>query len=368
MSIISFLCLRKHMHFHSAIVFLLMFYCLCVLFINLPELIYLDKKGAMIEAGVWSINFGLFFVAQDESLWAEIENRGYYIPVIFFIFAVSPILLTFVLGSGLNANFSLRHVIQLMNINNATNHIVSYQSYGDKLALLSFLAFCITKNKKTKIAIVIFSVITFYVIASKAGLFGFVSALFLWNVVSAMNKKNKLKLLVILYLILVGPFYIKTVVIGYSGFIESENWIVRLLATGTKDSSVFSRKEIQMKNYETMSSRVFLGDYKFDVKAGRPGTYTHNVSFFIEYYGIFYFITFILFWIYLIIFNIKSKRNGVLRDYVVLSMLYFSVLMLVARAGSEYLMYWTLGCACVTLRSKTLKLLPTLNLSKFTKE
>lgn len=332
-----------------------MFYCLCVLFINLPNLLNIDNKGTIVDLGIWAINFGLFFIAQDELLWTKIENHEHYVIILFFIFALTPIFLTFFLGSGLNINFSLRHAIQLINIRDLTNLGVSYQSYGDKLALMSFLVFCLTNNKKLRITLLILSLTSFYVITSKASLLGFVSALILWWSISAINMKNKLKVVVLLFLLLSSVLFLNIVIVESSNLQDSRIWIVKLLATGRKDSSIVSRREIQAKNQEVLASRLILGDYKFDVKIGRPGTYTHNVTSLIEYYGIFYFIAFISFWTYLLILNIKSKRNSVLRNYTVLSMLYFSVLMLVARAGSGYLTYWTLGCATTSLAIRDFK-------------
>ena len=354
-SVVNFLCLRRNISTYSTIAFLLMFYCLCVLFINLPNLLNIDNKGTIVDLGIWAINFGLFFIAQDELLWTKIENHEHYVIILFFIFALTPIFLTFFLGSGLNINFSLRHAIQLINIRDLTNLGVSYQSYGDKLALMSFLVFCLTNNKKLRITLLILSLTSFYVITSKASLLGFVSALILWWSISAINMKNKLKVVVLLFLLLSSVLFLNIVIVESSNLQDSRIWIVKLLATGRKDSSIVSRREIQAKNQEVLASRLILGDYKFDVKIGRPGTYTLNVTSLIEYYGIFYFIAFISFWTYLLILNIKSKRNSVLRNYTVLSMLYFSVLMLVARAGSGYLTYWTLGCATTSLAIRDFK-------------
>lgn len=348
-SVTSFILFNRETNIFSIIAFFLMLYCLSILFINIPDLMLLDRKGVFVELGVWAINFGLFFIAQDESVWRFIEEHTYSVIIIYILFVMSPIFLMIILGSGSEANYSLRSLISLLDIAGDDNYGVSYQSYGDKIALLSFLMFFISKNKIAKMSVVFITVISLYVVGSKASMLGFASAIFVWYVINTFDHINILKFIVITT-VLIGTFlFIQTSIIGNPNLQESKYWIVKSLASGSEDQSVESRKEIQTNNQKTLKTRLLLGNYKFDLKEGRPGSYTHNILFFLDYYGIFYFAVFVLFWLYIFILNIKSKKNILITNYTILSMLYFSILMLVARSGSGYLTYWTLGCAVASI-------------------
>lgn len=57
-SVTSFILFNRETNIFSIIAFFLMLYCLSILFINIPDLILLDKKGVIVELGVWTINFG----------------------------------------------------------------------------------------------------------------------------------------------------------------------------------------------------------------------------------------------------------------------------------------------------------------------
>lgn len=350
-SVTGFILFNRETNIFSIITFFLMLYCLSILFINIPDLILLDKKGVIVELGVWTINFGLFFIAMDESVWKFIEEHTYSVIIIYILFVMSPIFLMIVLGSGSEANYSLRSLISLLDIASDDNYGVAYQSYGDKIALLSFLMFFIAKNKIAKMLVVFITVVSLYVVGSKASMLGFASAIFVWYVINTFDHKNVLKFFVITT-VLIGAFlFIQTSIIGNQNLMESKYWIVKSLAAGSEDSSVQNRKDIQSINLETLNSRLLLGEYKFDLKEGRPGSYTHNILYYLDYYGIIYFTVFVLFWLYILILNIKSKKNILITNYATLSMLYFSILMLVARSGSGYLTYWTLGCAVASINT-----------------
>jgi hypothetical protein len=351
-SVTGFIMFNRETTIFSIIAFFLMLYCLCILIFNIPELILLDKKEVIVELGVWAINFGLFFIAMDGSVWRFIEEHTRSMIIIYILFVMSPIILMFFLGSGAETNYSLRSLINLLDIAGDDNYGVSYQSYGDKIALLSFLMFFISKNKIVKMLVVFITAVSLYVVGSKASMLGFASAIFVWYVINTFDHKNIFKFIVITAALIGAFLFIQTNIIGNPDLQESKYWIVKSLASGSEDESVESRKEIQTNNQKTLKTRLLLGNYKFDLKEGRPGSYTHNILFFLDYYGIFYFSVFVMFWLYLLILNIKSKHNLLITNYATLSMIYFTILMLVARSGSGYLTYWTLGCAVASKKSR----------------
>lgn len=350
-SVTGFIFLNRETSIFSIIGFLLMLYCLGILFFNIPELIRMDRKEVIVELGVWAINFGLFFIALDGSIWRFIEGHTRSVIIVYILFVMSPIFLMFILGSGSEVNYSLRSLINLLDIAGDDNYGVSYQSYGDKIALVSFLMFFIVKNKIAKMLVVFTTVISLYVVGSKASMLGFASATFVWYVINTFDHKNLLKFFVITTVFIGAFLFIQNSIVGNYSLMESKYWIVKSLASGSEDGSVQSREEILKTNIATLKSRFFLGNYKFDLKEGRPGTGTHNVLYFIDYYGVLYFSTFVIFWLYVLFLNIKSKKNILITNYATLSMLYFSLLMLVARSGSGYLTYWTLGCAVASINT-----------------
>jgi hypothetical protein len=350
-SVAGFILFNRETNVFSIIAFFLMLYCLGILVFNIPELLRFDRKEVIVELGVWAINFGLFFIALDGSVWRFIEGHTRSVIIVYILFAMSPIFLMIILGSGSETNYSLRSLIYFLDIAVEDNHGVSYQSYGDKIVLLSFLMFFIINSRIAKILVIIVTLISLYIVGSKASMLGFSSAIVSWHVINMFEQKNILKFVVVTTA-LIGTFiFIHTAIIGNPNLQESEYWIVSSLASGTEDQSVQSRRAIQDTNRETLKSRLLLGNYKFDLKEGRPGSYTHNILYYLDYYGIIYFTVFVLFWLYILILNIKSKKNILITNYATLSMLYFSILMLVARSGSGYLTYWTLGCAVASINT-----------------
>jgi len=296
-SVTRFILFNRETNIFSIIAMFLMLYCLAIMIFNIPELIRLDRKEVIVELGVWAINFGLFFIAMDESVWKFIEEHTYSVIIVYILFVMSPILLMTILGSGSEVNYSLRSLIYLLDIAEEGNYGVSYQSYGDKIALLSFLMFFIAKNKIAKMLVVFITVVSLYVVGSKASMLGFASAIFVWYVINKFDHKNILKFFMITT-VLMGIFlFIQTNIIGNQDLMESKYWIVKSLASGSEDQSVESRKEIQINNQKTLKTRLLLGNYKFDLKEGRPGSYTHNILYYLDYYGIIYFTVFVLFWL-----------------------------------------------------------------------
>jgi len=344
-SVTKFILFNKKTNIFSIVAFLLMLHCLAILIFNIPELVLLDKKEIIVELGVWAINFGLFFIAMDGSVWRFIEEHTHSIIIIYFLFVMSPIILIMILGSGAEVNYSLRSLINFLNIAADDNYGVSYQSYGDKIALLSFLMFFIVKTKISKMLVYIITLASLYVVGSKASMLGFASSIVVWYVVNTLDFSSIFRFIVITTALIGVLLYSQINIVGNPNLQESKYWIVKSLALGTEDQSVESRRDIQIINQKTLKRRFLIGNYKFDLKEGRPGSYTHNILYFLDYYGVFYFSVFVMFWLYVLIINITSKKNILITNFATLSMLYYSVLMLVARSGSGYLTYWTLGCA-----------------------
>jgi len=327
-------------------------YCFAVFVVNIPELMKIDMQYVMVECGVWAINFGLFFIALDETLWTALNEHRRMVGFLYILFTAVPIFVIIILGNAADANYSLRRLVYLLDLSSGgDNHGVSYQSYGDKIALLTFLALLLCKSRVQKICVFCLTLVSLYIVGSKASLLGFMFASAVYFLVKIYKNKGILKFIASLAVILVMLLYSAFHVVGNEAYQDSENWILQSFAAGGEEESVESRSDILKMNMETLRSRFLLGDYAFDLKMGRPGSATHNVLLFLDYYGIFGFAFFVSLWCYLLFLLIRYRGPKILVvDYSILSLLFYGILVIVARGGSGYLTYWTLGAAAAAVK------------------
>ena len=329
-----------------------MLYCFAVFVVNTPELMKIDMQYVIVEYGVWAINFGLFFIALDETLWMALNEHRRMVGLLYILFTAAPIFVIIILGNGADANYSLRRLVYLLDLSSGgDNHGVSYQSYGDKIALLTFLAFLLCKSRVQKVCVFCLSLISLYIVGSKASLLGFLFANVVYFLVETYKRKGILKFTALLTVILVMLLYGVFHVVGNEAYQDSENWVLQSFAAGEEEGSVESRQNILKMNMETLRSRFLLGDYAFDFKMGRPGSATHNILMFLDYYGIFGFAFFASLWCYLLFLLIRYRSPKILVvDYSILSLLFYGILIIIARGGGGYLTYWTLGSAAAAVK------------------
>ena len=342
---------KKYFNVVFIVVLFSILYCFCIYVINIRELITIDKYYAHTYLGVWCINLALFIIATDYCFFYRIKNSKLFV-YLYIILLLSPIILMLYLGHYMEAGFSLNNQVEMMGLWNESNHGIVYQSYGDKIVLLTL--FFINIYPKYKKIIICITLISLYIVGSKASFVAFVATLIVYYLVKSYNNKQFGRMLSVISLILGTGILFKLLpkFIEYSSSMAN-SWLFNLLYLRNRDISFMTRESIFMENMKTFWDRFFLCDYLFDVKLGRPGTYTHNALAFIDYYGIVIFLFYILVWMS-IIFSLtcEIRKNNFVINTTFYSMVFMSVLFIGARNGMDYLTYWVLGMAVLSIQYK----------------
>lgn len=336
---------------------LFFFYCFCIYLADIHTLAAIDSNYMVIQTGVWTINFALFLIGADKRLWDQITKNIRYLIILYFLFLFPLFLLLKFIGNAGEANYSLRSLILLADINLGDTHSVAYQSMGGKMALFTFIVMSSIYNKYYRtplclFAFVAFSLLSLYIIGSKACLIGFVFSIIIYTLVLLCHKKQYKTAVAVSVLIAVIISSTYLFVVGNSNLQDSKIWIVRSLSEGDEDGSVTSRQELSVLNKQYRSANFLLGDYAYDFKLGRSGSRTHNILGFMEYYGIVGFLGFVVIWGYLLfrLITFNGIRTPLIHS-ATLSMLYYMPLICIAYVGDGYLNYWIFGTAVAAINS-----------------
>lgn len=352
--LLSFFYFRKQ-RIEIRIIFLLICYFIGVSVLNVGALNGAPDYNVTTELGMWSINLALFIAGANRATWKYVYQHS-KIMVILYMFFVLP--LFFILwhsGYAAESNFNLRNAIWLSGLAGNSDYGVSYQTFGDKLAILTFVIFFLNLRNRLRIAISIIAFISLYVAGSKASMVGYLFACVSYYIILLGLNRHYLKCASIIFvsicLLCSGLLYI----VGNSSLQNSDNWLISTIARGRNDISISSRQLIEEDNEKTRSSRILLGDYKFDTKLGRPGTYTHSALGIVDYYGILIFIIALGIWFYLLFKLLVTTEKTPLMKTALMSMLYYTLLFAIARFPTvNYLFYWVLGMvACAIHLSNT---------------
>lgn len=328
------------------LIFFLLCYFIAVSALNINDLLTTtDYK--MTEFGIWCINLALFITASGTYVWDYVHHNKRVMIVLYALFVLPLFFLLFYSGVAAQSNFNLRIAIWLSGLAGNSDYGVSYQSIGDKLAILTFVVLSLNIRSWHKIIVVVITVATLYIVGSKASLVGCLFAFTAYYILSLFARKHYIKCIVILLtsfcLLCGGLLY----VVGNPSLQNSNNWLIRTVAQGQEDISVSGRHIIEEANQKTRDSRLVLGDYKFDYKFGRPGSYTHSAVGLIDYYGLPIFVISVSLWLYLLcnliwLFTIGNKSPIIVAS--LMSILFYTLLFTIARLPSQnYLTYWVLG-------------------------
>ena len=335
----------------------LILYWVILSILNTHELQGLSLYELKKEIGVWSINVALFIVSSNKKVWTYIYTHAELAVVLFALYVLPPILILFLSGHAVEASYNIRNLRSIMWNWNFEDLGVSYQSFGDKIAILTFILVSLRINKFAKLAIMAATLASLYIVGSKASMVGYIFACGVYYVISLYCRKRYVKCVFLLScslcLLLCGLTYIA----NNPAMQYSDNWLISTVASGRKDISVSSRQEIEIENQKTRSSRLILGDYKFDYKLGRPGSYTHSALGIVDYYGVLIFLMSVGIWLYLLVKLIcLVKQRNPLVTAALMAMLFYTLLFTIARFPPlNYLLYWTLGMAvcAITYASAT---------------
>lgn len=347
LTIILYFITNQKYSFMFIITFILIIHLSNIALVNIPDLENLEYFKTSTEVGGICINICLFIIASDFNIAKILNKHSTVVIFIYFIYALTPIFVLLSSNLAIEAHFSLRELIWLNNTALNSDFGVSYQSYGDKIVLLTFFILSLNNKAIYKIISIIVTFISLFVVGSKASILGFIFAITVYIYIYIIS--NKRHTLFILFSLLYMSFaaLIFVFVIGNPTMQDSSNWLIASLSLGQSDQSVELRKEIENDNKSSIISRLCIGDYKFDYKLSRPGTYTHNIWGVIDYYGIIIFVIIILLWIYYLIETIyiynKTKNTSVL--FPIQSLAFYSLLFIVARPFDNYLSYFVMGTA-----------------------
>lgn len=336
------------------IILLLICYWISVSVLNIRSLAGMPGYNFISEFGVWCINLALFLTASNQNVWEYIYGHPKMLTTFYMLFVLPLFFLLWYSGCAAESNFNLRNAIWISGMAENSPYGVSYQSFGDKLAFLSFVVLSLNLKRRYKIVVLIVSFISLYVVGSKASMVGFIFACASCYVILLGLNRRYLKFASITFvsicLLCGGLVYI----IGNSSLQNSDNWLVGTLARGRNDISVSSRHSIEKENETTRSSRILLGDYKFDNKLGRPGSYTHSAWGIVDYYGLPVFTITAGIWLYLLFKLLSIVRKTPIAKAALMSMLFYTLLFTIARFPPVfYLTYWVLGMAVCAVHHKT---------------
>lgn len=345
---------RKQQRVCRIIILLLICYFIAVSMLNIGALNCAPDYSATRDLGVWCINIALFIVASNQDTWNYVYRHP-KIMIVLYIFFVLP--LFFILwhsGGATESNFNLRNAIWISGMAGNSEYRVSYQSFGDKLAFLTFVMFSLNLRNRFKLVILVVTFVAFYVVGSKASMVGFIFACTAYYVIHLGVNKQYLECASIIFisicLLCSGLVYIT----GNHSLQNSDNWLIGTLARGRDDISVSSRYLIEKENETTRSSRILLGDYKFDNKLGRPGSYTHSAWGIVDYYGLPIFIITAGIWFYLLFKLLFAAKKTPIAKAALMSMLFYTLLFTIARFPPvSYLTYWVLGMTVGAIHHKT---------------
>ena len=319
--------------------------------INNPELLtsYYKKYGIVEGIAKWCNIVALFIIASTKKVWQNIYRHSRLVKMLYIIYALFPLFILFMSGEILESHFNLRKVAAFANVS-TLEHSVLYQTFGDKLACIGFVVLSFNMRKSTRIVIFAVSIASLYMAGSKASMVGFMFACLAYYWLSLCYGGHYIKctalLVIAVALIISGLVY----VVDNSSLQLSDNWLLSTIARGRDDISVSSRHIIEINNQETRDSRWVLGDYKFDYKFGRPGTYTHSAWGIVDYYGILIFIVNLILWSYMSFKLLFQKFKHPITSAALMSMLFYTLLFSIARFPTEtYLWYWVLGFSVCAL-------------------
>lgn len=346
---------RKNTNFW--LLYILIIYFLLIALINIPELTITGGYKVTTEIGVWCIGVALFVVACNEKIWEFIYKHTKIITILFFSYTLTPLLILFIQGHAAEANLNLREAIWLTGMVENSDYGVVYQSFGDKIVILSFIVFSLSTNKFIKIMILAVSLISLYVVGSKASMVGYLFSCIVFFFISLYYDKHYIKFWTLGLSCICILLFVWGYIVGNSSLQKSSNWVISAIASAEQDGSVTSRKRIEEENQKSRNSRLMFGNYKFDTKLGRLGTYTHSALGLVDYYGVIVFGIATTIWLYLLFkLLIAGRKKLPIINATLMSMIFYSSLFIIARFPLvSYLTYWVLGSAILAIGKKDIK-------------
>lgn len=157
----------------------------------------------------------------------------------------------------------------------------NYLRSGDSLLILSLLLLVITKKFYFVFSIFILSLITFYMVDSRA-------ALFLFLVGSSLIFIKRYPFKYIIPIVIIGFISLSYILYQLYANVSNinNNRLVRIIFERENDTSFLSREFLHDKAIEVFLKNVWLGDYAYYRQGDNAGYYSHDYWSFLSEFGI----------------------------------------------------------------------------------
>ncbi|WP_346355418.1 hypothetical protein [Azotosporobacter soli] len=245
--------------------------------------------------------------------------------------------------SGGVLSLSLRHLVKFLRDSGEAEFDVGYQAIGDSYVCLTLLLLCLYRSLLVRVMIFGVAVYILYIVGSRASLLFFVAAIMLVKIARMKFSKNEIIMATILMTMVCGIFSAN--LIAKTDVLDLEaNPMVKLMVgvviEPEKDESYVARQSLAKRNTDALIRSDFLGAYRFEIKEGRAGNYTHSVISILEEYGAIGFAALLIAYAAGLLQAIRQARsNEVLAKYALYMMVFWGMNMFLARAYDN-IIYW----------------------------
>lgn len=284
--------------------------------------------------------FVLFLIFRQLALWMLLLAHRKIVVGLWLLFSGAYFALawwgTALAGYGGLLSVSLRHLGTYLLASGAEQYDVGYQAIGDSYVLLSLLVLSLCHSRLVKSFTSFMAVYVLYIVGSRASLLFFILAGVLVSIAGRSIRKSEIALVLVLITFGCGAVFVHEV--GGQVAVLDDNPVFRLMlgvvVNPEQDESYTLRQAYAARNAAVIAESRLLGNYRFEIKAGQPGTYTHNVVAVLEEYGLVGFVILLAAYAGGLLQAWRQYRlyGGPLAKYALSVMLFYGVNMFLARS------------------------------------
>ena len=336
-------------------VYLAVLYILLVAVFSIPELSgYSDLDIVLrdtIHYGVFPFIF--FSVLKREQVWWKLKDSKKALFCAWLVLSATYFLIALYKsiefeGALHISNVSFRYISQAVE-----QHDIGYLLLGDTYALLSLLILAFAKRSSYQAGVFTGTLYVLLVIGSRASFNFFIAAAFIAWCISNLHTLARSKVSVALALIVVTLAAGLIAVVAY-GELDLEYSILNTMISPFRnyDGSLQIRQAIQEANRAVFLNSPLTGDYQFEIKLGRPGTYTHNILSYWEEYGLPLFLLIVATYFYFLIQIVRRHLHQptALSKYALLVIIYWGFNALLARGYVSPFLWFAFAVGSVAIK------------------
>ncbi|MCE5286203.1 MAG: hypothetical protein LLG02_10205 [Pelosinus sp.] len=259
-------------------------------------------------------------------------------------------------GGGL-LSLSLRYLVKYLHDSGQVDSNIGYQAIGDGYVFLTIFLLCIFRSQISKILVFVISLYILYVVGSRASLIFFVVTLVIAKIAELRFYKSEVitaLLAIILLCAGVGAFSMaKSDALNNVIYHPVFKLMVGFVLEPERDESFVARKALSEINTSVLMKSDFLGTYRFEVREGRPGTYTHNIVSILEEYGLFAFALLLLTYGAALLQLLLNKNIHPITRYALYMMIFVATNMFLVRAYDSILLWLAVVLGVVSVARET---------------